>query len=132
MLFQSVLFQLLRKQMPFRNLYLLLCDISAYLNNLHPVKQWSWNGAYVVGGGYEQHFGKVVVNVQIVVVECVVLFRVKYFKQCRCRITVDSVLGNLVYLVKNEHRVRRACFEETAYDSSRHGTDVCSPVSSYL
>jgi hypothetical protein len=66
----------------FRNFYLLLGEVAAYLNQFHAVEQWGRDVAEVVGCGYEHDLRQVVVDVEEIVVECVVLFRVEYLEQC--------------------------------------------------
>ena len=75
---------------------------------------------------------QVIVNVQVVVVEGVVLFRVQNLEQCRGWVTVDGVLRHLVNLIKDEHRVGRTRLLQALDDAAGHGTDIGSAVSAYL
>ena len=69
--------------MAFCNLDLLFRDVAAHLNDLHAVEQRTRNGVEVVGGSNEEHLREVIVDIEIVVMERVVLFRVKNLKQRR-------------------------------------------------
>ena len=69
--------------MAFRYLNLLLRYVSAHFNKFHTVEQRTRYSVEVVGGCNEEHLREVVVNIKIVVVEGVVLFRVEHLKQGR-------------------------------------------------
>ena len=86
-------------------LSLLLGDIAAHLDDFHTVKEGTGDGVEIVGGGDEQYLREIVINVEVVVVECRVLFGVEHFEQCRCRVAVHGVLRHLIYLVEHEDRV---------------------------
>ena len=102
---ESGVLYLVRYEMTLGNLNLLLGDVTAHLDELHTVEQRARYGVEVVCRGDEQYLGEVEVHVKIVVVERVVLLRIEHLKQSRRRVTVHSVLRNLVYLVENEHRI---------------------------
>ena len=77
-----MLLQLARYQVVLGYAHLFLCKISAHRYHLHPVSQGGLDGGGVVGSGDEQHMRQVVVDVEVVVVEGGVLFRVECFQQC--------------------------------------------------
>ena len=114
------------------NLVFLLCGVSCQLYQLHTVEQWSWKPSKVVGCTYEEHIREVIVNVEIVVMECDILLRVKHFEQGRCRVAVDSRLCYLVYLVEDEDRIARADTLQSLHYPSRHSAYVCPSVATYL
>ena len=118
--------------MALRYLYLLLGDVAAHLYHLHTVEKGAGNGVQVVRRGDEQHFREVVVHIEIVVVESVVLLRVEHLKQGRGGVAVDGVLRHLVYLVENEHGVRRTGTLNALDDAAGHGADVGAAVTADL
>ena len=65
------------------NLNLILKDISRDVYQLHTVTQGRVNCANVVCCRDKEHLRKVVLNIEIVVVECCVLLWVKHLKQGR-------------------------------------------------
>ena len=65
------------------------------------------------------------------VFECLVLLRVKHFKQCRRRVSA-SVRTELVYLVKQHQRVHRSRFFYASDYFTRHGRDISASVTSYF
>ena len=81
-----------------------------------------------VGCGYKHDLREVVVKVQIVIVECTVLFRVQNLQKGRGRVSPE-VVAHLVYFVQEEHRViGLGLFQGLDY-LSRKCSYVCSPVS---
>ena len=129
--FESVVGEFFRNQMPFGNLLFLFLKIAGHLDQLHSVEQRPRNGLQAVGGGDEQHFAQVVINIQIVVVEGAVLFRIQHFEQRSGRVTF-VIRADLIYLVQHKNRVACAAFPDTVNDPSGQGTDVCSAVSADL
>ena len=85
---ETGILQFSRNQMTLGNLYLLLCDVTTYFNEFHTVEQWTWDRTQVVGCGYEENLRQIIVNIQIVIMESLVLFRVENFQQSRRRITI--------------------------------------------
>ena len=115
-----------------------LCDLKFFFvcitrqfDNVHSVKQRGGNFGSVVCRGYEEHFGKIDGHVDIMVFECLVLLRVKHFKQCRRRVSA-SVRTELVYLVKQHQRVHRSRFFYASDYFTRHGRDISASVTSYF
>ena len=79
-LLQSVLLHLFRDEVTAGDFNLLFGDVTAHFNQLHTVEQRRWDGAQVVGRSDEHDVRQVVVNVNVIVVERVVLFRVEHFQ----------------------------------------------------
>ena len=63
--------------------YLFLCNVAAYFYHLHSVAQRTRNGADIICCSDKHYFREVIVDIEIVVMERVVLFRVKNLKQRR-------------------------------------------------
>ena len=125
---QPVVFQLFRDKVTFGNLLFLFCQIAADFDDFHPVTQGGFDGAQVVGSGNEHDFRQVVVHIQEVVVERIVLFRVKYFEECRLRVATE-VCSHFVYFVEDKDGVGRAGFLDVLQDTSGHGANISLPVS---
>ena len=62
------------------NLYFLLSEVSAHLDELHTVEQGGGDIAYVVGRGDEHHVREVIVHIEEVVVEGIILLGVEHFE----------------------------------------------------
>ena len=80
-----------------------------------------------VGRGNEENLGKVVLDVQVVVHEHVVLFRIKHFEQ-RGRRIAPEVHAHLVDFVEQEDRVHGAGLLHHLDDLAWKGADVGAPV----
>ena len=61
-----------------------------------------------------------------------VLFWVEHFKQGRCRVAIDGVLGYFINFIQYEDGVARATFDETLNDAAGHGTYVGASMSAYF
>ncbi len=81
----------------------------------------------VIGGRDEEDFGQVVVEVQIMVVEGIILFRIQDFKQGRRGITT-KVHAHLVDFIQTKHRIVAFDFFQTLNDLARQSPDVGSSV----
>ena len=114
------------------NFFLLLREIAFHFDYLHAVKQRCGNGLQAVGRGDEEHVGKVVVEVEEVVVKGGVLLGVEHFEQGALWVAVDVAVGHLVNLVEHKRGVVRAGFDEAFHDASGHCADVGAAVSANL
>ena len=128
-LVKSVLFQLLRYEVLLRDFHLLLSQVAAYVYDLHTVQQCRLYRIDAVSCRDEEDVRKVVVQIQIVIVEGAVLLRVESLEKCRRRIALE-IGRKLVYLVQHDYRVRSACFLYAVQDTSRQRTDISLSVTS--
>ena len=126
---QPMVLYLLRYEILLSNLDLLLLGISGNLDDLHSVKERSWNSLRGVCRSYEHHLGKVKRQVKVVVRKVLVLFRVENLQKRRCRIAL-KVCPYFIYLVKEENRVVGSRIFDRCYYSSRDGPYVRPPVPS--
>ena len=122
-LLQAVLLHLFRNEVTASDFNLLFGDVTAHFNQLHTVEQRRWDGAQVVGRSDEHDVRQVVVNVNVIVVERVVLFRVEHFQHGRARVAM-AIAAQLINLIQNDDRIRCFRFDQALDDTSRHGTDV--------
>ena len=67
--------------MPFGDLLFLFLQVTGHLDQLHSVEQRPRHGVQAVGGCDEQHLTQVIIDIQIIVMERAVLFRVEHLKQ---------------------------------------------------
>ena len=72
---------------------------------------------------------QIVVHIQVVVMECTVLFRIKYLQQSSSRITF-KVARHLVDLIQYKYRIGSSCFLYILKDSSAHSTNICPAMTS--
>ena len=74
-----MLFQLLGNEVFLGNLNLFFLQVARYINDFHTVEQGRVDVAQIVGRGDEEYLRQVESGLQIVVVEGVILLRVKHF-----------------------------------------------------
>ena len=101
---QSGLRALLLYQVLAGNFQLLRFGVALQPENLHAVLERGRNGVHDVRRGHKQHLRQVIVHIEIVVLECGVLLRVKHFQKCRRRVAPE-VRSHLVHFVEQEDRV---------------------------
>ena len=101
--------------------------VTGQFQYLHAVEQRPGNAFQGVGGGDEQHLGKVVGEVQVVVAELPVLFRIQNLHQCGGRVAPE-VAPELVDLVEHQNGVGDAGPAHTLENAARHGADIGAAV----
>ena len=110
--------QLLRDQMSFSDLFLLFLQITGHLDQLHSVQERPGDRLQTVSRCNEQHLTQIVIDIQIVVMERAVLFRIQHFEQSRRRITL-IVSTYLIDLVQYKNRVTCTAFLDAVDDPTR-------------
>ena len=113
------------------NMYLVLKDIARDVNHLHTITQSRRNVRDIVCRSDEQHLRKVVLRVEVVIVECSVLLRVENLQK-GARWVAMVRLRHLVDLVEDNHRVRSATTLDGLYNTTRHSTDICASMTTNL
>ena len=119
---KTIVFQFAGNQVALGYLYFFLGDISAHLYDFHTVEQRTGDCIQLIGCGYKHGFGQVVIDIEIIVVESRVLFRIKHLEQSRRGVAIMGILCNLVNLVEDEDRVGRTCLLEALDDTAGQGT----------
>ena len=99
-----MLLKLLRYKISLCNLQFFLCEITAHVYHFHTVLQCRLDAVDIVGCRDEEYVGQVVIDVQVVIMECCILLWVKRFKKRRRRIAFE-ITAYLVDLVENDYRV---------------------------
>ena len=121
---------LLLDQMALGDLDLLVLGIAFEPDDLHAVEQ-RLRQVERIGGGDEHHVRKIVVDLQIMVLELVVLLRVKDLEQSRGGVAAE-ILAELVDLVEQEQRVGCAGLLQVRHDLARQGADIGAAVAANL
>ncbi len=106
---------------------LLAPRVAAQVEDLQAVLQGLGDLVAHVGGGQEQHLGKVEAHVQVVVLEGEVLLGVQHLQQGRAGVAAP-VGAHLVDLVQQHERVAHPALLHERDDPPRHGADVGAPV----
>ena len=81
--------------------------------------------------GDKENFRQVVFNVQVMVLEHVILFRVEHFQQGRARVAAE-ICAEFVYFIKQQHGIDRAGFLHHLNDLTGQRADVGAAMSSNL
>ena len=113
------------------DLDLLFLGVARQLQHFHAVAQRLRDGVQHVGRADEHHAREVVLDVQVVVQERVVLFRVQHLEQRRRRVAAE-VHRHLVDLVEQEHGVLRSRLLHHLDDLAGEGADVGAAVAADL
>jgi hypothetical protein len=115
----------------FCDLDLLELGVAGELEHFHAVAQRLRNRVQHVGRADEHHVRQVVLDVEVVIEEGVVLFRVEHLEQRRRRIAAE-VHRHLVDFVEQEDRVHRAGLLHHLDDLAGEGADVGAAVAADL
>ena len=118
----------LGQQVLFGDLKLLERCISLEGNDLHPVKKRRRYGVQRVRRADEEHAGKVIRYIHIVIRKCIVLLRIEHFQKGTRRIAVVGG-GELVDLVEYHDRVRNTALRDPIHDPAGHSPDIGPSVS---
>ncbi len=129
-LLQAIGHGLLGHQVLDRDIDLLIFRVARQTDDFHPVQQRTGD-IHRVGCTDEHHIRKVVVDLQIMVVEVVVLLGIEHFQQRRGRIATH-VAAHLVDLVEQEQRVAHAHLGHLLDQATWHRADVGTPVTANL
>src|ERR1700674_863814 len=81
--------------------------------------------------GDKEHFRQIVFDVEVVILEHVVLFRVEYFEKSRARIPA-KVRAELVDFVKQQHRIHGSGFFHHLDNLSGQRADVSATMTTNL
>ena len=120
----------IRDQVLARDLDLLILGVAGDADDLHAVHQGR-RDVERVRRRDEHHARKIVVDLEIVVVEGVVLLGVEHLEQRRRRIAAE-IGAHLVHLVEQEQRVRRLRLPHRLDDLAGHRADIGPAVTADL
>ena len=108
-----------RQQMALCDLRFFRCSIARKLDHFHTIKQWFRYCINRIGCADEQHIGKIVRYVHIMVGKRAVLLRIKHFQKCTCRIPA-IILRQLIHLIKHHDRIRSPASLRAFHDPTGH------------
>ena len=107
--------------------HLLLVGVGAQLDDLHPVKQRPGHGIQSIGGGDEQHIGKIIGNFQIMIPISPVLLRVQHLQQSRAGVA-PVIRAHFVNFVQQKHRIAAPGLGHGVHDPAGHGSHIGLPM----
>ena len=105
--------------MTLRDLFLFRCSVTRKLNHFHTVKQWFRYCINRIGRADEQHIGKIIRYVHIMVGKRAVLLRIKHFQKRTCRIS-SVILCQLIHLIQYHNRIRSTASLHAFHDPTGH------------
>ena len=117
--------------MALRDLEFLDCGIPRELDDLHTVQQRFRDRIGRVRRADKQNVRQVIGNIHIVIREAEVLLRIQHLQQRAGRISA-VVATQLVHLIQDNDRIGGACIFHRIHDTTGHGSDVRSSVTSDL
>ena len=123
--------EFLRDKVTLGDFLFLLLQVARHLDEFHTVKQWARDRIQGVSRSDKEHLAEVIVHVQVVVVESVILLRVKHFEQRARRIAL-VVGADLICLVQDKNRVAGLCLAQVLNDTARHSADISTAVTADL
>ena len=115
--------ELLRAEMVFRDVELLLAGVAGKLDDLHAVAQRPGDCVEGVGRRDEEHVGKIERHLDEVVAEGVVLLRIEHLEKRRRRVAA-VVVAELIHLVKQHERILAARQLHRVDDAAGHRADI--------
>ena len=98
---------LLGDQKAFGNLQFFKLGIPGKPNDFHAILQGRRNGVQHVGGGDKEHLAQVILDVQVMIHERAVLFRIENFQQCRRGVTAE-IHRHLIDLIEHDDGILSA------------------------
>src|SRR5215475_408194 len=113
------------------NLELLAFCVARKPDNLEPVLKRRRNRVQHVGGRYEHHIRKIILDIEVMIVKCEVLFRVEDFKQCGRRIAAE-IHSEFVDFIQHYQRVHGSRLLHHLNNLARQSADVRPAMPSYF
>ena len=126
----AVILHLLGDQVIARDGQLLVLGVAGNPQDFHAVEQRRRYGQRI-GRANEHHARQIEIDLQVVVVEGGILFRVQDLQQRRGRVAA-KVHGHLVHLIEQEQRVAHARPRQVLDDLARQRADIGATVAAYF
>ncbi len=127
---ETVLLDLLRKQIAARDVRLLVLGVPGQPDDLHAVEQRR-RDVERVRSADEHHLGKIEVDFQVVVAERRVLLGIEHFEQRRGRVPAE-IHRHLVDFVEQVQRIADPGPRHVLHDLAGHRADVGAAVAADL
>src|SRR5262249_40892713 len=114
-----------------RNLDLFFLGVTGQFDDFHAIAERRWNGVEHIRRSDEKDAREIECNVEVMIAEGRVLFRIENFEQRRRRIAA-KVRAELIDFVEHENRIARASAPDVLNHLSGERADVRSPVAADL
>ena len=128
---EAVALGLFRYEVAFGDSELLAFGVTGETQYLETILQRRRDRVQHVGSGDEESSRQIVLDIEIVILEGVVLFRIEHFEQRGTRIAAE-VSPELVYLVEQDHRIHGAGLLHHLNDLPRQRADIGAAMSADL
>ena len=122
-----ILFNLPWQEVFSRDFQFFLIRVPGKLKDLHAIPKGRGNGIHEVGCSDKHHLGEIEGNVEIVVAEGVVLFRIENFKKGGGRVSPE-IHSDLIDFVHHKDGVFRSRLLDSLDDTAGEGPHVGPPV----
>ena len=110
----------------FGDVHLLVFGVTGEIDHFHTVKKRRRN-VVAVAGGHKHDVRQIKVQIEVVILEGAVLFRIEHFKQRRRRVTA-VVAPELVDFIQQEQGIPHPRLCDRLNHFTRHGADVGAAV----
>ena len=121
--------QVLGKEVALSDLDFFFQGVATDINDFHTVPKGRLDCAQIVARGQKHHLAQIVIQVEVIVVKSVVLFRVQDLEKGGRWIAV-MVSSKLVDFVEDEQRIARSGFFQVLQNATWHCANVCLAMSS--
>ena len=126
-----VVLKLARDQKLAGNLQFLLVGVTGKLDDLHPIRQGRRHRVQQIRGANKQDIGKIERQIQVMIAEGMILFRVQDLEQRRRRIAA-KVRADFVDLIEHEHGIVRPGLFDPLDDAAGKRPHVGAPVAAHF
>ena len=127
----SVALRLFRNQVAFSDLRFFAFGITRQIQDFQAVLQRGRNRVQHIRRRNEKHLRQIVINVEIMIAERGILFRVENFQKRGGRIAA-KILAELINFVKQNHRIIRSGAFHQLHDLSRQRADISAAMPANL
>ena len=117
--------------MSLRDLELLSFGVTGEPEDFETILKRGRNRVQDVGSGDEKYLGEIVFDVEIVILERVVLFRIEHFEQCGARVATE-VGAKLVDFVEKQYGIYGGRLLHHLNDLTGKGADVRATMTTNL
>ena len=121
-LLESVQTHLLGQQVLHRNVNFFVLGVAGQIDGFHTIKQRRINGI-AVACGHKHHVGQIKADINVVILELAILFRIEHFEKRRGRISSHSGT-QFVDFVQKKQRILHSHLSHGLDDLAGHRTDI--------
>ncbi len=80
-----------------------------------------------IGGGDKHDLGKIVIHINVMIIEGMVLLRIKHFQQ-RGRWVAAEIHAHFIHFIQQKHRIVGAGLFQALHNFPRQGADIGSAM----